>query len=98
MKKLLQALFTYCSKNGIELSIPRKEGSKGFIIYDTSTVTDLAKLSALAKACNFECITIPKSYNSITDKLQSERLYVGLVSRTTITDDDRLGFATSFLD
>jgi hypothetical protein len=97
MKKFILALVAYCHKNGIKLSIPKKEGSKGFIIYDTSTVTDLPKLESLAKACNYSCINIPKSYNAMTDTMQSAKLYVGLV-KDEVTDDDRLSFAMSLID
>ena len=50
MNKLIKAFITFLVSSGYSLKKPKKEGSKGIIIYDTLSPSDLDKAHALASS------------------------------------------------
>ena len=87
MNKAIKALVTFLISSGYSLKKPKKEGSKGILIYDT--ITDLAKAEALAKACGYSIIQSDAEYDR--GRLVSPpRTYVGPVSDNTLSEEDAL--------
>ena len=93
----IKALIQYCLKNGIELSIPKKESSQGFLIWNTAQVSDLSALERVAKPLKWSVIHMKKSYIQSSDTFVPERFYVGPVNKKAITEDDLLAHASKSL-
>ena len=87
MNKAIKALITFLLSSGYSLKKPKKEGSKGILIYDT--ITDLAKIEHLAKACDFSVIQSDAEYER-GRLVSSARTYIGPVSDNSLSADDAI--------
>tara|TARA_R100000781_G_scaffold107225_1_gene71414 strand:+ start:97 stop:429 length:333 start_codon:yes stop_codon:yes gene_type:complete len=87
MNKAIKALVTFLLSSGYALKKPKKEGSKGILIYDT--ITDIAKVERLAKACDFSVIQSDAEYDR--GRLASPaRTYIGPVTDNTMSEDEAI--------
>ena len=76
MKTALKALITYVlSIYANSTRIPKKAGSKGFLIYADIT-SNLAKIERLANKCGYNVITSEPTYTP-AGKLQPAKAYIG---------------------
>ena len=87
MNKAIKALITFLLSSGYSLKKPKKEGSKGILIYDT--ITDIAKVEHMAKSCDFSVIQSDAEYDR--GRLTSPaRTYIGPVSDNSLSSDDAI--------
>ena len=86
MKQSSNAVITYCFKNYDKesIAIPKKEGAKGFLIYDT--ITDLSQIKRLAKACKYAVIVSEPEYVRGV-QVSPARAYIGPVTKKDISTD-----------
>ena len=84
----LKNLATYLIvEKGIRLT--KTKSGKGFMIYEPSKITDMAKVEHLATSCDFSVIASPDKFDPLTGKKQPARVYIGPVTnKLDITDVD----------
>ena len=74
-------------EKGVRLT--KTKTGKGFMIYEPSKITDMAKLERLATACDFSVIDSPDKFDPLTGKKVPGRVYIGPVTnKLDITDID----------
>tara|TARA_R100000501_G_C2536627_1_gene57254 strand:+ start:276 stop:569 length:294 start_codon:yes stop_codon:yes gene_type:complete len=84
MKKALIALNNFLFSNGI--TITKTKSGKGFMIYEPSQVTDIAKLKSLAKSVKWKVIESQEEWDK-GHCVSSAHIFVGPVkSSFDITD------------
>ena len=72
----IKALITFVLKNyKNSVRIPKKEGSKGFLIY-ADIATHATQIERLASKCNYTVITSEPTYTP-SGKLQPAKAYIG---------------------
>ena len=86
MKKALIALTNFIFNNGI--TITKCKTGKGFMIYEPSQVTDIAKLKSLAESIKWKVIESDEEWNRGT-KVRSAQIFVGPVKSSLDVKDKK---------
>ena len=90
MNKAIKALITFLLSSGYSLKKPKKEGSKGILIYDTLSSTDFNKAQALVKKVEGYSIIQSEAEYDRGRVSSPARTYIGPVSDNTLSEEDAL--------
>ena len=85
----MKQLISWLVGNNIVISKTKK--ANGFMIYDTESVTDLAKLTSLCNSVGFKVINSPAKFNAQTGEPVPATIYCGIVqSNLDMTDESSI--------
>tara|TARA_Y100001973_G_C4929998_1_gene200510 strand:- start:76 stop:357 length:282 start_codon:yes stop_codon:yes gene_type:complete len=82
----MEQLISWLVGNNIVISKTKK--ANGFMIYNTESVTDLAKLTSLCNSVGFKVINSPAKFDASTGKPIPASIYCGIVKSNLDLSDE----------